>query len=719
MLGVPTGGSEDVKNGWVLIFGTGALGACIDLWPEGEPPEFDSTCESCRADGQSCEISYNCPFNSICNLAHEEYFDESQPLEHCIKTYCSDDADCDAGASCAFDRRCSTVCQIDADCGAGACFDGRCSLESLPQDVQRCVFLSRDDALSRGAEKILIAAALDSGAKTLSHVRFVFTSSDPAVAAASGEKLIGGAVEGFAEITAATESGVPCEGSIRVQNYLPVTADDTRVIVLDELGRPVTGATVLLDDGTERVSMTGARGAVLFSRTTTISVMSISAPGHDFLTVLEPGGRDLIFELPRAAIELEPTGFGGSVTLAPETRRDIAAGLAGAPLTNNPFGFDLATHLCNEVDTRVNLPELGFDDALLRVLSGQVFRYGKKVITDDSAIAGGGARCRGVAPKDGELGCYLAASPPGPVLSWAFAGNLRFSRVSQLGAARMAAPTCEASPIDDLGRLERIMISPLAHGVGVAVGAAPFSQTTLAITAPKAIYSAIALPDLPDREPDGMDTVFALAGVNVPDQGLIPLGTASGFDDGTTAARDGRTDAVEEPFGERSIGLPAGQIPLSMSPPHGVLAGHPLSLIALAFPHQTTLADASSGLSAIVRTLPRVESRIEIGAAFLALQHPRYNSATRTIALAPSAGASLMVRVEAAGRVWRIYSPGGRAQLSLPAASFLPEPFAKMRFGEYETTVPYADHFRLGSPSRPKDALSSVTRFAIEDAILQ
>lgn len=707
-----------MKRWWVLILGTAG---CFDPFSNGKPPEFDVNCESCRTDGQSCEISYNCPVDSVCNLEKiEDDYDPSQPANICIKVYCAGDADCAGGTFCQPDRRCSSVCQRDADCVAGACFDGACTRESTPRTIARCVLLSRDDALITGAEKLLVAAALDEFGTTLSHAGFRFTSSEPEVAAISGDELVGGALEGRAVITAATESGISCEGSIQIYNFLPVAANISRVVVLDELGRPLPGASVILDDGArENIGLTGARGAILFSSTTTIAQLTISAPGHDFLTVIAPGGRDLIFELPRSTENIEKTGFGGAVKLAPQPRRDVAMGLVSAPLANNPFGFDLTAQLCDTVRTPVNIPELGFPNTEVDLLSAQLFRFGKRTVTDDSALTGGGDRCRGRTPTSEELGCYLAASAPGPTLSWAFAGQIRFSSVSSV-LGQVLAPTCESSSVEALALAENRVIAPLAHGVGVAQGSAPYSRAALNITAPKAIYSAVKLPDLPDREPEGLNAVIAVAAVDVPDQGLIPIGTASGFDRAIDDPRDGRIDPVEAPFGRHTRPLPAGQIPLSMSPPHGVLSERPLSLILLAFSQETELAEASRGVSAIVRSVPRVEVDTEITETFLAPQRGQYNISRRSIPLSSTAvNSAWMLRVESAGKIWRIYSPGGQSELMLPrvssTAELLDAPAIDVRLGEYETIVPYADHFRLGSRSRPKNAFSVVSRFAIAD----
>src|SRR5262245_1696594 len=56
---------------------------------------YDPLCEGCRADGMTCELSFNCMPGSICNLPDEELYDPNEPSGVCIRILCSSNDDCE------------------------------------------------------------------------------------------------------------------------------------------------------------------------------------------------------------------------------------------------------------------------------------------------------------------------------------------------------------------------------------------------------------------------------------------------------------------------------------------------------------------------------------------------------------------------------------------------------------------------------------------------
>jgi hypothetical protein len=197
---------------------------------------------------------------------------------------------------------------------------------------------------------------------------------------------------------------------------------------------------------------------------------------------------------------------------------------------------------------------------------------------------------------------------------------------------------------------------------------AKYAALNLAADRPLSVTSAVRIGVLPQRPDFGcLSRVLVVAGTMLPDRGFVPLGIGSGMDGFDSSASDCMTDRVSKPFGENSMPIGPGSVPLHMAPPHSGLESGDLSMLAISFDVLDRRADAFS-VSAIVSERDSIGPSVAIEDPFLDVPSARIGLASRTITQAePVRGATVMrFEIERGGDTWVLYAPPSSGTIPFP-----------------------------------------------------
>jgi hypothetical protein len=608
---------------------------------------FDPSCTGCRADGEECEIDLNCRIGSVCTDGI------------CVRVLCEDDDDCAAPAECSLEGICRPpVCQGDEDCMAPeVCRAGECSDPPLAADALDCSVLTDGLTMLTGERRPLHAITRTLNQSPLVGLALEWTSSDERVVDIQGEDAVGGVLAGSAILTArvANNPGVICHGQVIIANLTPRLAGTTRVaLVANDTGVPVPLIDVFLETSSTataapqiRVAATSTLGEVVFPGETPVRSVTVVHPDYDATAVLEPGGLDLMIVLRRRHPRSEHGGIRGFIDTSQLPGSDLRQGLAGTALRPGLADFGLTTMLCNTIDTEVHAPQLGIEE-LIQMPGGSVASAGDLMLTDD--FAGARSRCTDAASASDQLGCFAVPSERGIDSPWAIAGSFSIAEISPfVNMATEPSFFCGgASPLPvGFPWLFRTMY----HGVKVRVDVqealkvnrpnmvgkcenpnlpnydsicAPdysqFLRTDIPVVAPMSIMSRVRVPALPNR-PSGegcFDSTLVIAGVTLPERGLLPLGFAAGVD-ADSGELDCNAGSIVPPFGSNTAPLAKSVLPLWMAPRHSGLEVEPtLTLAAVAFSARDP-ADPRLSMSARFARMNSIGDDVVISGDYLPL----------------------------------------------------------------------------------------------------
>lgn len=713
-----------------------------DAGPPGETNACgfeDPTCLECAAIGECCLERNNCPLTAICNLPSEPLFNASAPVGTCLVVTCSSDADCTAPRVCSLERICKVpICQVDGDCTAGEiCLAGSCEPRPPPATAAACEVTSGDATLSPGATLALAAVARDGDGAVLPGIEFMWSSSNPAAASVSGRTATGGADEGTAELTARVENGPECAGAVRVTNVVPVSGGEARVVVvIDGVGTPVTGAQVTLEAGGAQSAMTDATGVARFSGLSgALASVTVTAPGFQVVSVLQPGTTDIFLPLPAIPDDTRAGGFRGVLDISATPRGQLQLGFVGPALPANLLDFGLEALVGDLISTEIVSEELSLDlrgEDAADLPGGFLFGINNDRFTAD----GVGPRCQGASVTAGQLGCYLTRAPEGRTAGWAFAGQLEIAEAAPIASVisdAIGGSGMTEVPIGDLLFSVLPLVQNLSHSIAASLdisyapkigGTADFTQyerRDMAADQPLDVLTVVGIPDLPPSDSGCADAAVLLAGAVLEGRGIVPLGVSAGLDaPAPTDTPDCRVAGVSEAFGPGTVDADDGQIPLALAPLHSGAEGSETFLVLAAANIDELLGDEGLRATALVKRTPTgLPAVSDINGPFLALPQGMVSGANARISLGSQVAGAALNRYELNGvdRNWIVYAPSTLAEVSLPdvpEGRAISGALSAAYLLSLSVEATYTETFRIGSGKTLDRLIRTVKGFSIQ-----
>ncbi|MBK8013300.1 MAG: hypothetical protein IPK13_18340 [Deltaproteobacteria bacterium] len=643
-----------------------------------------AACTGCAADGACCLVSNNCLAGSICNQPSEDLYVADEPSGVCVRVVCNNDGDCEDGFTCGLAKICvAPSCQVNADCPTGVCLEGACQAAPAASLATTCEVLTTGAILRAGATLPLNALARDASGALMPTIEFEWSSANPSIVRISDQTAIGDAVRGETTLTAMVKgTETVCEGTVAVTNLPGVPAGTVRVTVVDEaLGLPVADAAVVLVADSTRTATTGAEGVVEFQlpAATPFTSVSIMKSGWQSMTILDPSTRDLYVPYAREVDKTKVGGLRGVLDLSKTKSADLKLGIAGPALPSNLLALSLDSFLGDSFPTQISFAGI---DQSVDLPGGVLLGFESQQFSADTA------RCQGVVPGTGELGCFVARAPQGRTAAWAFGGQLRIRDVTPIVTKLAAALKSTSGEIDVAGFLTAILplTQSMSHGVvgqvdveshAVSTEGVPdyasFSRRDITVSHPLKVLSKVSVPNLPVLGGgDGAcaEAMVVAAASILPGRGIVPLGLSAALDVLAEEVPDCRVAGVEKPFGDNSEALPDGVMPLAMAPPHGGLEGAPMALLALALDLDSLSNGGDIQLSALVSRVDAVRDVETVPGSFLGFPTGSIRKQEAAIALDRVVEGADATRVElesSDGRTWIVFAPAAKTRLELPA----------------------------------------------------
>jgi hypothetical protein len=193
-----------------------------------------------------------------------------------------------------------------------------------------------------------------------------------------------------------------------------------------------------------------------------------------------------------------------------------------------------------------------------------------------------------------------------------------------------------------------------------------YGPEKIAIDAPTSILSIASVPSLPAHA-DGsfLDGALVATGVAL-DDGLLPLGLASGLDQ---SPRDGLIDPSPHPFGDTSMSLSAGQIGIGTAPPHYGLEGATPFVMMIAMDKSELAGGVPHGMSVLLTRPSRFDPSLSAPGQFLELPGGTLNVANASFSATPQAATYLRLEMRQGRSGWIVWSPQPSFQLPNVAAA--------------------------------------------------
>lgn len=743
-----------------------ALGLTLAACSSDPPPVVacGGTTGTLCNDGDACTFSGDCNVGSICNTTDDPYYDAAQGANVCVRLVCAADTDCKDGKTCTRERICQVpACQADSQCTGGTiCSGGACVARPSAADVASCSVVTPDGAIRQGAKIALAAVARNANGVALPGIAFTWASSNAGAVAVEGAEATGGATGGAAELTAKVtdKMSVTCDRSVKLENFATLPGADARVVLITEdNGQPVADAAVTLfvsGSGMPLEARSAANGAASFAGVAgTIESVTVVKAGYEYVSVLAPGTKDVFLPIPRKADVTKAGGYRGAIDVSKSRRGDLYLGITAPAIPTNLLNLDFASILGDFINTTINAPQLGLNNQTVDLPGGVVFRLGNERFTEDVKAAN--LRCQGLTPGAEELGCYVSRAPAGPGIAWAIAGRLKLQDVASIAgklSGALGGGTADL-PIGDILSAVLPLLRTLNHGINAGLNTTEFPKvgktsgmasaecadaTTadyddkcrgdfskyaavkLAADKPLAINAAITVPTLP-RQSDGTysDGVVVLSAAITGSRGLVPLGLTAGLDTtAKTQTADGKINGVDKPFGQFSMKLPDGQVPLTTAVPHSGIEGSKLALVGIALDPNSLGGDGGIQLSGLVHYVENFSDTGFGGAEFLAFPTGTFSVANASFTGMLPAGASVTrVEISNGDKTWLVYVPGSMGTITLPNVaqartdllSSTPEVFLQL----VRSTTSFADVFTFGSGKNLDKAIELIEGFVIQE----
>ena len=535
-----------------------------DVCPAIEQVQEPQTCSS-RVDGKvggedcRCECDAQCAAGFAC----------VQP-GYCLPVACEVDDDFNDGQVCiAATGACSEpICQTNEDCNAGqACIGGTCTSAPDPGSVASCV-INGPTVTRQGETADLAVTAYSSGGAVVSQMAYTWsvTAGDTGVAVADG--VLTGGNSGVAWTVTATlqgADGVSCSHS--GTNFETVAEGNLRVLVMDQrTGGPIAGArVVLVAGGATTESDTQDSGAANFAdlagAVESVSVFfDTDALAADYVTLVAPEGNDLAVYL-FTSEKGRKAGMEGSFDFSTLPDRQLKLGLAGASLAGSIADIDFLSLIGDTVQTQLDIPGLPIPEEGIPLPQGVTLQFGPTAAKEN----------------------FQALTYSGRRTLWGLGGSFRLAAITELlpTIAPLIEDTSAGLPIGQLLGALVPLLAQMQHAakvgievesVACTVGTLPsgdevdcieafgdhFPNHDLKFGSGLDFNTSFAIPTLPAKGEGYLSAVLGLVGVDLPGQGLVPLGIGVGVDDLDTSDDVGGDGQISGANGAQDGAIPVG-----------------------------------------------------------------------------------------------------------------------------------------------------------------
>jgi hypothetical protein len=546
--------------------------------------------------------------------------------------------------------------------------------------------------VSRQGEIVTLeGAAYSSGGAVVSQMSYSWAVTSGNTAAAVDEAtgaVTGGNVDGSWTVTATVRDASGQLGSVSCAyegvNFVEVGDTSMRVLVMDQrTAQPLAGAkVVLMAGGGETVSETLPSGQALFGdvdgAVESVSVFFDTADhAADYVTVVAPESNDLAIYL-FTTEKGKKAGVEGSFDFSTLPDRQLKLGIAGASLAGSLADIDFMMLIGDMVQTQVDIPGLPIPEEGVPLPQGITMQFGPSAFKEQ----------------------FQALTHSGTRTVWGLGGSFRLGAITEL--LPTIAPLLEDSsaglPLGQLLGAIMPLFSQMSHAakVGIKVNSVTCSAGTLAngtdvdcveafgghfdthslsFSSGMDLKTSFAMPTLPAKGDGYLSAVLGLIGVDMPGQGMVPLGLGVAVDDPDTSddvAGDGQLNGMD--------GAPDGALTVGYARSHSGLDGQGVLGLFLSLDIDGLLGGEGSdtALSGIVVQKdnfsqcanPASCAQETTRSSFLALPSgATWNSLTRSFsAPAPDADADFYrFGLEGAGGKWTFYHAPG-ATFTVPAA---------------------------------------------------
>ncbi|HBU46856.1 MAG TPA: hypothetical protein DEB46_00975 [Myxococcales bacterium] len=594
----------------------------------------------------------------------------------CFQVACETDDDClEEGQVCiAHTGQCTDqICADDGECGAGrVCVGGACQIAPDPATVANCA-LSGAQVTRQGETAPLAAVAYSSGGAVVSRMAYEYSVSagDSQVAVSAEGVMTGGTADGSWTVKA-TVAGTTVECTLSGRNYADVANESMRVVAIDtRTGGALVGATVVVSADEDRSLVTDDAGIADFGPVAgTVNAVSLFYRQDDweadYFTILKPQGNDLMIPVTTYPVG-KVSGVKGSFDFSKLPDRDLKLGLAGLSLQGSFADLDFMSLIGDLVPTQVDIPGLPLPEEGVPLPQGLTLAFG---------------------PQNFKPG-FTALGLEGTRALWGLGAAFRLSDITSL--LPTVAPLLQDADLDNLpfGTLLNALsplINQMTHGVKLGtqvnlVSCNPtddndcpervtgdFEEHVLPLSGGLDFRTSFAVPQLPGRPGGGegwLSAALGLVAVEVPGQGVVPLGLGVGVDSlGEDDPADGRISGQE--------GQPGEQLAITYARRHSGLDGNDHWGLLLSLDVDGLLAEDGTALSGVVVRTPRLPvctdlqscSRQEVADRFLGFTvGSSYDVRNRTYTAGTAVDGASFYRLKMsgldAGKGWAIYVDAG------------------------------------------------------------
>lgn len=612
----------------------------------------------------SCKDSSSCGGKAVC-------------FEGCCLAACASTSDCEGASGCDdFGCVCDqgacipTSCSASSECEGGrSCVGGSC-VEVQEVEASSCNLSPPWAAVRAGDEVRYSLRAFDArGERIVPTPAFRLETSDPNLASASGDRVVGGNDAGTVEVIARL-GAITC--SAELESHGEVAEDDVRILVVDALSRlPIQGARVQVETGgAPLLATTDGRGEAVFERAAVPSPRTISVFHEDYTYVSIFGltGSDHLVPLSPNPETPLAGGFSGAFESALFEPSRLNFGLAGASLPGNLIDVDVSI-LVGPIE-RVEIDVGGARSADLS--AGLVFGLGNTWFKERYRVEALPGACEDrAASEEGRCGFRTA---------WGLAGGIPledvpFDAIQSQGEVNAGKLLAEFLP--QVRRLRSAVvpsfpIEPLPRVDGKPDWA---RLPRLDLDAEKrlSLRVDVSLSPLPS---DLVDGVIALVGAKVEGEGMVPLGLTG------AVAEEGTGELVDPARGRRGV------LDLRFAPMHGGIEGSEYVVFVIAVNLEGLSGGAScapsdrsgctpiSGLVASARSLPWGTEVDLANPGFLGFaDQALFDPAGRRLEVGRAVDGATLVRLEVVsrGKAWQIYFPAASSGVTVPVPADVPD----------------------------------------------
>lgn len=612
----------------------------------------------------SCKDAASCGGNSVC-------------FEGCCLAACASSADCEGAPGCDdFGCVCDqgacipTSCSASSECDGGrSCVGGSC-VEVPAVEASSCSLSPPWATVRAGGEVRYALRAFDArGERIVPTPSFRLETSDPNLASASGDRVVGGSEAGTVEIIARLGS-ITC--SAELESHGEVARDRVRILVVDALSRlPVEGARVQVETGgAPLLATTDGRGEALFDRAALPSARTLSVFHEDYTYVSLVGltGSDHLVPLSPNPETPLAGGFSGAFESDLFEPSRLNFGLAGASLPGNLIDVDVSI-LVGPIE-RVEIDVGGARSADLS--AGLVFGLGNTWFKERYRVEALPGACEDrAASEQGRCGFRTA---------WGLAGGIPLEDVpldAIQSGGQVNAGQLLAELLPQVRRLRSAVVPSFPIEPEPRVNGEPNWEKLprLDLDAEKRLSLRVDV-ELSPLPSDLVDGVIALVGARVEGEGMVPLGLTG------AVAEEGTRELVDPVRGRRGV------LDLRFAPMHGGIEGSDYLVFVIAVdleglsggttctPDDRRGCTPISGLVASARSLPwgtevDLSTPGFLGFADGALFDP---SRRRLEVGTPVDGATLMrLETVSKGRAWQIYFPATASGVTVPLPADVPD----------------------------------------------